>query len=106
MVRSYKTPRGLFDPHYVPEKLLHREQELETLGGIYHDSYEDNYGINCLVHGIAGVGRTVFSRYFLTKIVPQNFDTYTVYVESRQKDILEIVSELNDKIHSLTNQSQ
>ncbi|NWF95971.1 MAG: AAA family ATPase [Candidatus Thorarchaeota archaeon] len=103
MVRQHKTPRGLFDPYYIPEKLLYRERELESIDSFHRDSFEENYGVNCLVHGITGVGMTVFSRYFLTKIVPQAFDAYTVYVDARHKEDLEIVSELNDKIHTLTN---
>ena len=98
-----KSPKGLFDPYYVPERLLHRDRELDIVNGVYRDSFEDDYGINCLCHGITGVGRTVFSRYFLTKIVPQNFDAHTVYVDAKQKDTLEIISELNDKIHRETN---
>jgi Cdc6-like AAA superfamily ATPase len=98
-----KSPKGLFDDYYVPERLLHRDRELDLVSGIYKDSFEDEYGINCLCHGITGVGRTVFSRYFLTKIVPQSFDAHTVYVDAKQKDTLEIISELNDKIHRETN---
>ncbi|UCE11582.1 MAG: orc1/cdc6 family replication initiation protein [Candidatus Thorarchaeota archaeon] len=102
MVRPSRSPRGLFDPYYVPSKLLHRDRELDTINGVYRDSYEDNYGINCLVHGISGVGRTVFSRYFLTKIVPENFDARTVYVDARSKGYAEIVTELNDKIAGMS----
>ncbi len=102
MVRPHVSPRGLFDPYYVPDKLLHRERELEALDGVYRDSFEGAYGVNCLVHGITGVGMTVFSRFFLTKIVPQKFDAFTVYVDAQSKDVIEIVSDLNDKIHTLT----
>jgi len=97
---AFPRPRGLFDPYYVPERLLFRDNELDIIGKAYRDSYEDEYGVNCLVHGIAGVGRTVFSRYFVTKIVPQKFDAHTVYVDARNKSILEIMTELNDKMHS------
>ena len=107
MVRSNpnptKSPKGLFDPYYVPDTLLHRDREMETVNGVYKDSFEDDYGINCLVHGISGVGMTVFSRYFLTKIVPANFNAHTIYVDAKQKDTLEIISELNDKIHREAN---
>ncbi|MFX1561415.1 MAG: AAA family ATPase [Promethearchaeota archaeon] len=70
---------------------------------MYRDSVEEDYGVNCLVHGISGVGMTVFSRYFLTKLVPEQFNSHTVYVDAKHKDTLEIVSELNDKIHRETN---
>ncbi len=72
------------------------------IDSVYRDSYEDDYGINCLVHGITGVGMTVFSRYFLTKIIPEQFNSYTIYVDAKHKDVLEIVAELNDKIHRLS----
>ncbi len=103
MKRVDTSPKGLFDPYYVPKKLLHRDRELESIGGIYADSYTDEYGVNCLVHGITGVGMTVFSRYFLTKLVPEKFDAYTIYVDAKNKDTLEIISELNDKVHKQTN---
>ena len=103
MVRPHRSPKGLFDPYYVPQRILHRGRELDTVNGMYKDSVEAEYEVNCLVHGITGVGMTVFSRYFLTKIVPQQFDAHTVYVDAKHKDTLEIVSELNDKIHMKTN---
>jgi cell division control protein 6 len=103
MVDSYRSPRGLFDPYYVPNNLLHRDRELDSINGVYRDSFEDQYGVNCLVHGISGVGMTVFSRFFLTKLVPKQFDAYTVYVDAKHKETLEIVSELNDKIHKVVN---
>ena len=103
MANSSRSPKGLFDPYYVPDRLLHRDRELETVRGMYSDSVEEDYGVNCLVHGISGVGMTVFSRYFLTKLVPEQFDSHTVYVDAKQKDPLEIVAELNDKIHQETN---
>ncbi|MHA1638026.1 MAG: AAA family ATPase, partial [Candidatus Thorarchaeota archaeon] len=103
MKKPEVSPKGLFDPYYVPKKLLHRERELDSIGGIYSDSYNDDYGVNCLVHGITGVGMTVFSRYFLTKLVPEAFDAYTVYVDAKNKDSLEIISELSDKVHRQTN---
>ncbi len=103
MVRTHRSPKGLFDPYYVPDKLLYRDREMDTVNGVYKDSFEEEYGVNCLVHGITGVGMTVFSRYFLTKLVPQQFNAHTVYVDAKHKDILEIVSELNDKIHQETN---
>lgn len=103
MVRSHRSPKGLFDPYYVPDKLLYRDRELETVKGVYKDSFEEDYGVNCLVHGITGVGMTVFSRFFLTKLIPEQFNAHTVYVDAKHKDTLEIISELNDKIHQETN---
>jgi Cdc6-like AAA superfamily ATPase len=103
MQLSQRSPRGLFDPYYVPDVLLYRDRELESITGVYKDSYESEYGVNCLVHGIGGVGMTVFSRYFLTRVIPQRFDAHAVYVDAKGKDVLEIVGELNDAIHRKEN---
>ncbi len=97
MVRAH-SPKGLFDPYYVPKRLLYRDRELDTIHRAYKDSYEDEYGVNTLVHGISGVGMTVFSRYFLTRLVPEHFEAHTVYVDAQHKDTLEIVAELTEKI--------
>ncbi len=103
MSRPQRSPKGLFDPYYVPETLLYRDRELDAITGVYKDAYEEEYGVNCLVHGITGVGMTVFSRYFLTKVIPERFDAHTIYVDAKSKDVLEIVSELNDAIHRKEN---
>ena len=85
------SPKGLFDPMYVPNTLLHRDRELNMIKDVYTDSYDDDYGINVCVHGVQGVGMTVFSRYFLTKLVPEAFDAFTVYVDAKNKDTKSIV---------------
>lgn len=97
------SPKGLFDPMYVPNTLLHRDRELNMIKDVYTDSYDDDYGINVCVHGVQGVGMTVFSRYFLTRLVPEKFSNYTVYVDAKNKDTLEIIAELSDKLHKQTN---
>jgi len=103
MQLQQRSPRGLFDPYYVPDVLLYRDRELDSITGVYKDSFESEYGVNCLVHGIGGVGMTVFSRYFLTKVIPERFDAHTIYVDAKSKDVLEIVGELNDVIHRKEN---
>ncbi|MHA1770973.1 MAG: AAA family ATPase [Candidatus Thorarchaeota archaeon] len=82
----------------MPKRLLYRDRELDTIHRVYKDSYEDEYGVNTLVHGISGVGMTVFSRYFLTRLVPDRFEAYTIYVDTRHKETLEIVAELTEKV--------
>lgn len=68
MRKADVSPKGLFDPYYVPKTLLHRDRELDNIGGIYSDSYNDDYGVNCLVHGITGVSSwNYWSAYDLTR---------------------------------------
>jgi hypothetical protein len=61
-------PRALFDPNYIPPELLHRTKELKSLWNLFHSSLnpEDFYNLNAYIDGIHGVGKTVFTRYFVT----------------------------------------
>jgi hypothetical protein len=53
----------LFDPGYLPDRLLHREQELGTLGKLIPSS-DFAQPVNILVHGSFGIGRTTLLRFF------------------------------------------
>ncbi|MFX1565845.1 MAG: hypothetical protein ACFFCH_07640 [Promethearchaeota archaeon] len=55
---------ALFDAHYLPSKLLHREQELATLSNLIDPSPASSHPMNILVHGSFGVGRTTLLRFF------------------------------------------
>jgi Cdc6-like AAA superfamily ATPase len=58
---SPSTP--LFDPGYLPDRLLHREQELGTLSKLL-PSGDFAQAVNILVHGSYGIGRTTLLRFF------------------------------------------
>ncbi len=97
-------PKGLFDPYYVPTRLLYRDQELGFLEQTYYEGFEDQYGITVLVKGMSGIGRTVLSRYFITRVIPEKFDAATIYVDAAYKSELEIVSSLNEKLSRIANE--
>ena len=52
-------PRALFDPNYVPPKVLYRKKEERTLLSILKDSLTDEFSLNILYQGIQGIGKRV-----------------------------------------------
>ncbi|MFX1294772.1 MAG: AAA family ATPase [Promethearchaeota archaeon] len=68
-------PRALYDPNYIPPKLLHRNKEITSLFNIFHSSLnpDDQFNINTYIYGIHGVGKTVFTKYFL-KLLKSNIE--------------------------------
>jgi hypothetical protein len=61
MASSYSP---LFDPNYLPDHLLHRDHELQTLTDFFLPSDTGIQPLNLLVHGSFGIGRTTLVRYF------------------------------------------
>jgi hypothetical protein len=55
---------ALFNTHYLPAKLLHRDQELATLSSLMPISDVATNSMNILVHGSFGIGRTTLLRFF------------------------------------------
>jgi hypothetical protein len=55
--------KALFDPEYLPNKLLHRDQELETLANIISPD-DASTPVNIMVHGSFGIGRTTLLRFW------------------------------------------
>lgn len=56
---NYIGPRALFDPNYIPPKLLHRKKEENSLFSLITDSLSDNFSLNVLYQGIEGIGKKV-----------------------------------------------
>ncbi|MFX1564344.1 MAG: hypothetical protein ACFFDP_13655, partial [Promethearchaeota archaeon] len=54
--------KALFDPEYLPTKLLHRDKELNTLASFISPNDESS-PVNLMVHGSFGVGRTTLLRF-------------------------------------------
>ena len=55
---------ALFNTEYVPEKLLHRDQELAFLSKHFKVEETLSHSMNILVHGSFGIGRTTLVRFF------------------------------------------
>ena len=85
---QYGYPRALYDPNYIPPKLLHRNKELKSLLSIFHSSLnpEDQFNINAYIYGIRGVGKTVFSKYFIKLLESNNEENFTnIYLDMAVK---------------------
>ncbi|MHA1359114.1 MAG: hypothetical protein ACTSRC_13410 [Candidatus Helarchaeota archaeon] len=68
-------PRALYDPCYVPPTLFHRDKEMRSLLYLFHSSlnHEDQFNLNTYIYGIHGVGKTVFTKYFI-KTLKSNYN--------------------------------
>ncbi|MHA1649166.1 MAG: hypothetical protein ACTSYB_03145 [Candidatus Helarchaeota archaeon] len=77
-------PRALFDPHYIPPKLLHRNKELKLITNLFRSSLEpdDQYLLNAFIHGIRGVGKTVFTNYSINYLKSNSGHQFTsIYLD-------------------------
>ncbi|MHA1339398.1 MAG: hypothetical protein ACTSRZ_04190 [Promethearchaeota archaeon] len=64
MSSCYKNPRyigakALFDPFFIPEKLINRSKEEKYVKGLLKDAAEDRFSANIGIYGMRGVGKTV-----------------------------------------------
>ncbi|MHA1917677.1 MAG: hypothetical protein ACTSUV_05125 [Candidatus Ranarchaeia archaeon] len=55
--------KSIFDPNFIPNKVLHRDEEIEILNSIMLPAFEENFGVNILITGTQGIGKTVLSNY-------------------------------------------
>ena len=65
-MRSISHPgvHALFDPNYLPRRLLHRDEELQTLSTLLPKEEPTACPVNIMVHGSLGVGRTTLLRFY------------------------------------------
>ncbi|MHA1721556.1 MAG: hypothetical protein ACTSXW_00600 [Candidatus Baldrarchaeia archaeon] len=61
-------PAAIFDPFFIPPKLLHRERELEAAEAFVENGINDQYSLHIVVTGIRGIGKTVFVNYLAEQI--------------------------------------
>ncbi len=89
---SFGYPRALYDPDYVPPKLLHRTKELSNLLNIFNSSldFDDQFNINAYIYGIRGIGKSVFSKYFINLLKAKNGENFNrIYLNLATKSPIE-----------------
>jgi len=58
---GYVGPRAIYDPNFIPPRLLFRKKEINTLSSILRDSISDKFCFNALYQGIQGIGKKVIA---------------------------------------------
>ena len=93
-------PVALFDPLYVPPKLLYRKREEESLISILKDAISDSYGMNILYQGFKGIGK----KALILKILYSNFkDCHKINIDCKDKTSEELIFALITSLSSKVN---
>jgi Cdc6-like AAA superfamily ATPase len=99
-------PKALFDPSFIPPKLLHRRKEQKSLISILSDSISDEFCLNILYQGINGIGKKVIVNKVINDLSMQsnNYNTIQkVSIDCKDKNFEELVFSL---LTDLVNLSQ
>ena len=65
---GYVGPRAIYDPNFVPPRLLFPKKEINTLSSILRDSISDKFCFNALYQGIQGIGKKVIAKKVIDDI--------------------------------------
>lgn len=90
----YVGPKALFDPYYIPPKLLHRKKEQDYLHNILNDSIEDHFSLNVLYQGINGIGKKVIVNKVIQDIIKDPNNTspfFEMRIDCREKSFEELM---------------
>ncbi len=96
--------KSVLSPHYVPENLIHREEELRKIMSCLAPSIQGKKPVNALIYGKTGSGKSISAKRVLQKLsslkgvpVSGTYLNCRVY-DSRYKIVQKAVSEFNADI--------
>lgn len=69
---SYIGPRALFDPNFIPSKVIPREKSQHLVQGILTDAIQGHYATNITLYGLKGVGKNLMASMALASFEPKN----------------------------------
>ncbi|MFX1327049.1 MAG: hypothetical protein ACFE91_02755 [Promethearchaeota archaeon] len=104
--KDYVGPKALFDPNYIPPRLLYRKKEEHSLYSVLNDSIYDGFSLNVLYEGINGIGKKVIINKVINDLLNQNKDIHKINkicVDCREKKIEELIFSLLSDLNSQTN---
>ncbi len=104
--KNYIGPKALFDPNYIPPRLLYRKKEENSLLSILNDSISDEFCLNVLYHGMNGIGKKVIVNKVINDLLMQNKDCFKinkVCVDCKEKEIEELIFSLLNELTSFSN---
>ncbi|MBY9005767.1 MAG: orc1/cdc6 family replication initiation protein [Candidatus Lokiarchaeota archaeon] len=99
-------PKALFDPLYIPPKLLYRKKEENSLFSILDDCLTDNYSMNILYQGVEGIGKKVIINKVLRDLIKENdcLNSYNkINIDCKEKGLDEIIIYLLSSILRILN---
>lgn len=103
---NYIGTKALFDPNFIPPRLLYRKKEEDSLFSILNDSISDEFCLNILYQGINGIGKKVVINKVLNDLLNQNKDFIqinNVFVDCKEKNIEEVIFSLLSEIITFSN---
>ncbi|WP_371803764.1 hypothetical protein [Candidatus Lokiarchaeum ossiferum] len=71
---NYVGSRALFDPNFVPDVFVARENKTQLLKGTLLDAVEDNYATNVNMYGLKGTGKNLFVNQFFKSLINNQFN--------------------------------
>jgi hypothetical protein len=92
--KNFIGPKALFDPNYIPPKLLYRKKEEKSLFSILNDSFYDEFCLNILYHGIDGIGKKVIINKVVNDLLIQNKDLIRIHkitIDCKEKHVEELI---------------
>jgi hypothetical protein len=90
-------PKALFDPNYVPPKILYRKKEERTLLSILKDSLTDEFSLNILYQGIQGIGKRVIVNKVINDLfIENNYEKplLKICIDCKEKNMDELLTAL------------
>jgi Cdc6-like AAA superfamily ATPase len=105
-ISNYVGARAIFDPNYIPQKILFRKREVDSLFSILNDSFSDNFCLNVLYQGIQGIGKKVIINRVIKNLSIQNkynLNLKKITVDCKQKNFNEVIISILAEINSIFN---
>jgi Cdc6-like AAA superfamily ATPase len=104
--KNYIGPKALFDPNYIPPRLLYRKKEQHSLFSILDDSLSDEFCLNIIYQGVTGIGKKAIVNTVLNDLYIKNKDFIKinrVCVDCKEKKFEELIYSLLSELISFSN---
>ncbi len=92
--KNYVGPKALFDPNYIPPKILYRKKEENSFFSILKDSISDGFCLNIIYYGMNGIGKKVIINKVISDLLMENHDYHQfnkVCVDCKIKETQELI---------------
>src|SRR6056297_2275976 len=71
---KYVGPKSLFDPNFVPPKILPRKKQARLIHGLIMDALDDGYSSSINLYGLKGSGKNLQINHFFKWLVEYQKD--------------------------------